>query len=241
MPAAPVPRQATAVDVRDGLRSRSEVIARYRQLRRISKVHSTEAADRVSPALFLQQARRLGLVAGNTIVLDDMDALTFVQDLVNYTAPAGRSRAIDRYAKAARLAPESDEAVVLDAMCRARFVIGEVVRRHEAAGLILRDVARGEEVWLMDEGMEKSMPDGALLATRMYAPESFFMTAGLFVPLDDRQLLNDAFAEVPYLLRKAPAAAVDDRRFAEALYRVALADGLMERMAWQDPTDDPPA
>jgi hypothetical protein len=94
---------------------------------------------------------------------------------------------------------------------------------------------------LMDEGMEKSIPDGALLATRMYAPESFFMTAGVFVPLDDRQLLNDAFAEVPYLLRKEPAAAVEDRRFAEALYRVALANGIMERMAWQDPAGAPPA
>jgi hypothetical protein len=34
---------------------------------------------------------------------------------------------------------------------------------------------------------------------------------------------------------------LDDRRFAEALYWAALADGLMEKVAYRDPTppDDP--
>ena len=40
-----------------------------------------------------------------------------------HTAPKDRSRAIDRYARAAGLSPESDEALVLEAMRRARFSI----------------------------------------------------------------------------------------------------------------------
>jgi hypothetical protein len=31
---------------------------------------------------------------------------------------------------------------------------------------------------------------------------------------------------------------IDDRRFAEAIYRVALADGIMDRVAYQDLPDD---
>ena len=38
-------------------------------------------------------------------------------------------------------------------------------------------------------------------------------------------------------MHKSHAEAVDDRRFAEALYRAALADGIMENIAYQDPPD----
>jgi len=56
-----------------------------------------------------------------------------VFDLLIHTAPKDRSRAIDRYARAARLAPETDEALVLEAMRRARFSIISSVRRHTVA------------------------------------------------------------------------------------------------------------
>jgi len=40
---------------------------------------------------------------------------------------------------------------------------------------------------------------------------------------------------VPLLLRKRPAEVPDDRRFAEAIYRVAIASGIMEQVAYRDP------
>lgn len=46
----------------------------------------------------LNHARRLGLTQGKTLVLEDMDEMYYVYDLAIYTAPADRSRAIDRYA-----------------------------------------------------------------------------------------------------------------------------------------------
>ena len=75
-------------------------------------------------------------------------------DLAIHTAPKDRSRAIDRYARAARLAPESDELLVLKAMQRARFSIISIVRRHPIAGLIVKDLFRGVEVWLVDVGAD---------------------------------------------------------------------------------------
>ena len=58
-----------------------------------------------------------------------MDDLNLVFDLLIDTAPKDRSRAIERYARAARPAPETDEALVLEAMRRARFSIISSVRR----------------------------------------------------------------------------------------------------------------
>ena len=108
-----------------------------------------------------------------------------------------------------------------------------IVRRHPIAGLIVKDLFRGVEVWLVDEGLESSLPDGAALATRLFTPEGFAMTAGVLVPLDS-ELIENAVANTPQLLRKRPDEVIDDRRFAEAIYRAALARGIMQQVAYQD-------
>ena len=94
-----------------------------------------------------------------------------------------------------------DESLVLEAMRRARFSIISFVRRHPVAGPIVKDLFRGV-VWLVDEGLESSLPDGAALATRLFTPEGFAMTAGVLVPLDT-ELIEDAI-DTPQLLRNRP-------------------------------------
>jgi hypothetical protein len=215
------------------LLSRTEVLARYRHLREISKRHHSAALEFLSKDAVMSQARRLGLTQGKTLVLDSMDDLNLAFDLAIHTAPKDRSRAIDRYARMAQLSPESDEGRVLDAMRNARFSIIGILRRHDVAGLIVEDLFRGVEVWLVDEGLESSLPDGAALATRLCTPEGFAMTAGVLVPVDI-ELIEDAMADTPQLLRNRREELIDDRRFAEAIYRVALASGLMEQVAYQD-------
>jgi hypothetical protein len=223
----------------NSLSSRGEVIARYRQLREISKRHHHEILKHISGATILHQAHRLGLARGKTVILDDMEEMDFVFDLAIHTAPPGRSRAIDRYAKSARLAAPSDEALVLEAMRAARFSILAIERRHETAGLIATDLFRRATVWLVDLGLESSMPDGEMIATRLYTPDRFAMTAGVIVPFDPA-MIEDLHAELPRKLGENEVTAViDDRRFAEAIYRVALAGGIMDRIAFQDLPDDP--
>ncbi len=214
--------------------NRGEVLARYRNLREISKQHHTEALKFLSPHTILHQARRLGLAHGKTLILDTMDELTLAFDLAIHTAPPGRSRAIDRYARSAQLAPGSEEALVLEAMRNARFAVVRVQRRHQAAGLIVTDVFRRIELWLVDEGLEMSLPEGTAYATRYCTPDRFCITAGVGMPVDFA-LLKDALESVPPLLRMPSVAAIEDRRFAEAIYRTAVADGIMEGVTYQDP------
>jgi hypothetical protein len=217
---------------------RDEMLARYRQLREISKRHHHEMLKHVSGETILHQARRLGLARGKTVILDDMDEMNYVCDLAIHTAPPGRSRAIDRYARSARLAASSDEALVLEAMRAARFSILVIERHHESAGLVATDLIRQAPVWLVDLGLESSMPDGATIATRLYTPDRFAMTAGVSVPFD-LALIEDLRVELPPRLGKGGLTAmIDDRRFAEVIYRVALAGGIMDRIAFQDLPDD---
>ena len=216
----------------DGL-SRADVLARYRHLREISKRHHSAVLPFVSGDAIKSQAKRLGLIHAKTMVLDNADDLNFVFDLAIHTAPKDRSRAIDRYARAAGLAPGSDEALVLDAMRRARFSIIRLASRHPVAGVIAKDLCRDEDIWLVDEGLEASFREGLALATRLYAPESFAMTAGILAPLD-RASLAEALLELPNSLGEDVRRTSDDRRFAEAIYRAALRQGLTAGVSYQD-------
>jgi hypothetical protein len=213
--------------------SRTEVLNRYRRFREIGKQHHSALLKFLTKDAVISQARRISLAQGKTLVLDSMDDLNFVFDLLIYTAPKDRSRAIDLYAKAAQLAPETEEALVLEAMRHARFSVISCVRRHAVAGLIVKDLFRDQEFWLVDESLESSLPDGAVLATRLYTLESFTMTAGVLVPLDI-ELIEYAIADTPQLLRKGQEEVINDRRFAEAIYRAAVVSGIMEQVAYQD-------
>jgi hypothetical protein len=234
MPTAATVLQKDSIDARAApLMSRSDLIARYRHLREISTQHHSAALNFLSRDAIISQARRIGLTQGKTLVLDSMDDMYLAFDLAIYTAPKDRSRAIDRYAKGARFTWGSDESIVLEAMRRARFSIISFVRPHPVAGLIVKDLFRGVEIWLIDVGLESSLPQEAALATRLFTPDRFDTTAGVLVPLD-LELIEDAIAATPQLLRKGYEEVINERRFAESIYRVALASGLMEQVAYRD-------
>ena len=182
----------------------------------------------------MEQARRLGVARGRTLILGAEDELTFVFDLALYARHGGRKRPLDRYAASQRLAPDSDEARVLEAMLAARFALIRVERCHPEAGLIVSDLMRKEEFWLVDEGMEATAPIGLKMATRVYSPDEFHMAAGVFVPLAGL-LLMSALERRPLLLRMDFDQVAEDRRFAEAIYREAIRAGVMERVRFEDP------
>lgn len=217
--------------------TRREVLTRYRRLREISKLHHSKVLDFLPGRAILQQARRLGIAEGGTIVLDHMDELTLAFDLAIYTAPIGRTRAIERYARSASRALGPEEAAVLEAMCGARFSIVIVQQRHPLAGLLVRDTLRETDLWLVDEGLEKWLPDGAAYATRYYQPDVFAVTAGIGVPADPA-FLEIALSRMPELHCASLTEAADDRRFAESIYRTALLSGVMDGVSYQDPSGE---
>jgi hypothetical protein len=215
--------------------SREEVLTRYRRLREISKRHQTEAVRYVPHSALLDQARRIGLAVGKTLVAESMDELTLAFDLALYTAPPGRSRGIERYARSAAVPAGSDDEVVLQAMRQARFSVWQVERRHEAVGLVVQDLIRENSLWLVDESLEQTAPEGMSVAMRVIMPEAFAMTCGVIVPVD-AMLLDEVFEEVLGRIRGKADAIANDRRFATTIYRMAVLEGLMDQVGFVDPS-----
>src|SRR4051812_21086033 len=214
---------------------RSEILARYRRLRQISKEQHEAILNIIAPSVLLDWARRLDLTKGKAVVLENDNEMTLPEDLAIDLPRLGRSHPLDRYA---RVAPGSDEAIVLAAMRRARFSLWRIERRHPTTDLILRDLLRGEEIWLVDEAMERNAPPGVQMAARLLQPENFAMTARIIVPiLPDLmtvpELMNGVFTRAPALRRLQGDVLAADPRLAIGIYRAAVATGTMERVRFK--------
>jgi hypothetical protein len=166
------------------------------------------------------------------LVADSDEEMTLVFDLALYTAKDGRSRALDRYARAARLPPGSDESRVLEAMREARFSVWRIDHPHESAGLVVTDVLREVETWIVDENLEASAPEGLSFAGRVCEPDRFAMTCGVIVPVD-RELMEEVALDMLAWRRGDPEHVAEDPRFATAIYRAAIDVGIMDSVAYE--------
>lgn len=221
-----------AGDFGEGVVDREDVLARYRRLREISRVHGNEVLKRVSTKTVLGWGKRLGLVRRKTFVADGLEELTLAFDLAVYSARPGKTPPVERYRRTAGFPAGSDEAIMLNAMCGSRFSLFIVKRRHAAAGLVLDDLFRREGIWLMDEGFEASAPEGMAFASRVVKPDLYHMTTGAVIPID-RRVIEDVAAGFPF---KGGDTSLEDGRnvkFVEAVYRAAVAWRLMETMRFE--------
>lgn len=212
--------------------SREKVLIRYRELRAFSIEHHNAALRFLSRQTLVEHARNIGLLFRGMLVAESEEEMTLVFDLALYTGYRGRSRALDRYAKARHGSGSKDNGAMLDAMRNARFSVWRVERMHEAAGVVVFDTFRETEAWLVDEGLESCAEEGMCFAARLCRPEDFSMTSGLIVPVDPLVIQEVAQDDVAWR-RQKPDDVADDPRLAASVYRAAIACGTMEAVRFQ--------
>lgn len=177
------------------------------------------AVQAVPRPKLLEHARRLGLAVEDDMAQPSEEELAFAFDLAIYTAPPGRSRAIDRVAKQhARLPGEA--ALVLNGLSRSWLSVFQVQAPHPEAGFILEDAMLGGEAWVVDEALADQAEPGTVLATRLARVNGFAITCGVVAVLDETML-----ARLHQLVRGGeidPAELVGEPRFAERMWLHAL-------------------
>lgn len=167
----------------------------------------------------VEQMKRLGLSLDPEMGQVSDEELAYAFDLAIYTAPPGRSRAIDRVAKQhARLPGEG--ALVLNALTHAWLSIFRVLDRHPEEGLILEDALLGGEVWLVDQNIAETAPPGTIIASRVGRVWGFCISCGVVATLDEARL-----AGVKAVLERGGVPAeelVVDPRFATMMWQDGL-------------------
>jgi hypothetical protein len=216
--------------------TREETLSRYRHLRAINTRQQTDALKFINRGTMMDYGRRLGVLHRRTFVCEETE-LTFVFDLAVHAAREGRTRGIDRYAHSVRPAEGSDEAMMLKAARQARFALWRVDGLRHPAGLSIHDIATGQDLWLLDEGLETCNPTGAVVAARLMPVEDFVMTCGVLVPID-RDVLDELAETAPRLGGRDLTAALRNQRFVMAIYRAAITLGAVSNIEFIGPYDE---
>jgi hypothetical protein len=213
--------------------SRAAILSRYRRYRELRMDIQTAALENIPHSTFLAHAKRIGLSDGKVLFTDDIVELSLAFDLAVYTASAGRTRAIDRYARRRLPVSKADEALVLEALQASRFSIFRTIGRCEPAGVLLEDLMRGGAMPLLDEGFAESAEPGDVFAMRVAPIEEFVITCGAVVPID-RATMEGCIALLISAASKAELTALaDHRRFAASIYELAIELGLMSFIAYR--------
>jgi hypothetical protein len=222
-----------------------DIIERYRRYRVIAAEYQTQALAGISHETLLHIGREIGIVlwdedTGQDKVFfgPDDPEWQLVYDLALYTKKPRRERGlvsrkerrergIDRYARTVRPAPGSEKVRVLDALRAAQFSIFEIGERHPVAGVMLKDVAREREVWLMDEEVPFHGQPGHMFATRLFWPDEFGMICFTVVPMS-ADTLEQTFFYMTEPLKDDPAELMETVGFVTTLYDVAIDTGMLE-------------
>jgi hypothetical protein len=120
---------------------------------------------------------------------------------------------------------------MLAAMRRTTFSIWKIKRRHDAAGLVVTDVLREQEVRLIDEALESSSQDGMVFASRFCSIDGFAMTCGVVVPVTN-DIVGDVLTDALAWHHSDLSTLAQDPKFATAIYRAAIDYRIMDCVAY---------
>jgi hypothetical protein len=166
----------------------AEVLAQYRPIRAGIRRVLREAAKACGRADLDRAVRQVAPWAEAAEIEDDETAEMLVDVALFEPNQRGR-RAFDRFlADRGERLGAADRALA-ERMTGAWFSVFRVAGRHEAAGLWLEDLLAGDRrLWLVDEALEASAPEGAILGMRLFDAGPFHAGFGIIVEPDAETL-----------------------------------------------------
>jgi hypothetical protein len=226
--------------------TREQVLARYDPIRasiqRVLKLAEGSCAK-------ADWARAMKHVApwAEPAALAQASAPEMLTDIALFEPNQRGRRVFDRFLsdKASQRLSAPDFALA-QRMAGAVFSIFRVAERHEAAGLWLEDMLRGDRrLWLVDRSFEARAPEGAVFGMRLFEAEAFHAGFGIIVPVAEDMLdfcVSAAAAGQRLPVRHSLAATLYGDVLSEALppgeVEMEMMEALLDLVAPEEP---PPA
>jgi hypothetical protein len=222
----------------------ADKLARYKQLRKVGLELNNRLMKTLSKSILDEGGHKLGILKKNVLVLDSEDEVALLADFCIYNVRRDGKNAIERYLEEAPPPPDSDEMVLLQAMRQARYSLFECESAELGVGVYVRDLLRGERLFLMDVGFSQTGSPGLILAARVMAPEGMNQTTGAALPVGRvppgqrypflQELVTQLGLSDPDQLARPEG---DD--MVARLIRSCLQAGAAERIAYSDPGTAP--
>ena len=168
--------------------TRAEVLARYRPIRAGIRRVLREATRACGRADLGRAVKQVAPWAAEEELEDD-EAAEMLVDVALFEPNQRGRRAFDRFLAEEGERLNAADRALAERMAGSLFSIFRVAGRHEAAGLWLEDLLAGSRrLWLVDEALEASAPEGAVLGMRLFDAGPFHAGFGIIVEPDDETL-----------------------------------------------------
>ena len=219
---------------------RTELLWRYRQLRAAMRELHSELMGMVPKDTFTECGQKLGFLVDGTLVFETEDEMSVLMDYCLYDAWSGQHNAVTRFLAKQPYAAGTDQALLLDAMSRARYSLFQVESVAEGLGVNCRDILRGDGGTIVDEGLGNTAIPGVIVAGRLVVLPEWSMTTGATLAID-ADTLEDIKNVLADGIQGIGQADFNDLTHQEAavlsstIIRRALARGIPSRGTTQEP------
>ena len=163
---------------------RTELIARYKRLRGVSRKLHEGMMEYVEKDAFQQCGKRLGILRDGILVFQSEDQSSVLMDHCIHDHCVNGRTTVERYLAAHPPAPGTDEELVLKAMASARYSILQVREVVKGVGIRALDALHNDQLLVVDLGLSETAVEGVVLATRVFVFDDFAMTGGAALVAD---------------------------------------------------------
>jgi len=184
-----------------------ELLNRYKRLREVGCHLNSHLVTLIPRVAILECGKKLGLVQGKALVLDNEEELSILFDYCLHNYRRDGKNIIERYLETSPTLVTADEMILLQGKLNSYYSLFSVQEVHQGRGAMLRDILRNKTLLLMDLGIGKSAAPGLLFAGRVIPLADFHMTTGTFIPVSNRELIEKAIMPIvnKFLRHSKPA------------------------------------
>jgi hypothetical protein len=165
--------------------TRDQALTVYRPIRAGIQRILKAAVKTCSDADVKRAAKHLRVWSDGRIEVPSESAMEMVSDLALFEPNQRGKRAYDCFLRDPGQAFDTTDFALAQRMAGARFSVFRVLRRHDLAGVWVEDVINPAElIWVLDQGLEVSAPDGLEFGLRIFNAGDFHAGFGIVVPAD---------------------------------------------------------
>jgi hypothetical protein len=220
-----------------------EVVAEYIRLRAVARELNNRLVESLSRAVLDEGGKKLGILKGNTLLLDSEDEISVLMDFCIYNVRRRGQNAVERFLANSPPPPDSDEMRILRAMQNAWYSLFRAESSVPGIGVATFDLLRERPQFIVDVAMSQTIRPGALLASRAVPFANFTMTGGAALPLPDAAALAFVQKRAVSVVKRLNITSMSsltpeqDTELTATLIRTCLELGAAEMIAYEEPAD----
>jgi hypothetical protein len=210
-------------------------IQQYQQLRQFGRRLNSVLTKTIPREAIQEMGKALGIMRKDKLILDTMDVSSVLMDSCLFDWIKGGKNLVEKYVEAHPPTPGTDEHLLLQAYCRAKYrlLVPKAIRR--AAVTYLLDALSGESIALMDFHLSQTMARGfqGLLATRTAPLRGYWITTGAPLPVGDRKTGEMLLKTVRQGNLLEDRTSAGEHKLATAIIRACLDSGAAEHIRYE--------